>query len=846
MLRPVPRIVLVMCAVLAAAGVPSLRAQDAFVLEGVVRAEGTDAPLAGARVDVSRDGRPLGRSISAQNGRFAIPLAGDDDLVVAVTKAGYAPFRAAAGPGQPLDLRLTAGAVITGRAIDTSGRPVADVTVRVRRAATDGVAAGPWMTALTNDLGEYRIGSLPAGSYEVALHPASILTAQLGGLAASGMSPGRLPALLAGTPDQVPGMPAAAMVELRPGRETVHDLIRPEAPATTPQAGAGSAAAQRAALANVRTQLGAPPVDPSTAGRVTGVVMGPDGRPVPAMVRLQPQDGAPPHMALADASGRYEFEAVPPGAYRVIARAVGTMEAEHGAAGITRTGAWVAVRERQRVERIDIDLPRAGVASGRIVDAFGEPLEGLTVDAWQALTYAGRPVLQPAVSASSATTDDRGQYRLHGLMPGRYYIIASESAASVPGLPPAGGGAQALQSALASVLAIVSTPPRPHSYYPGRPASQEASPIIVDVGVDALGLDMTFVPARGVPVSGVVLGPDGTPIAALVTLSVSRRSGTPLLPPYRTTAGADGAFSFPNVVPGEYVLQAEGDRAGGLSFVSAIVAAGAGMGGLPGVTVTGAGATTDALSLILGGQAWTTAGAPPAFATAFVVVTGVDLPPVTLIATTGSALSGRLTFEGPRQPPAPTAFALGFAPADTDLARGMVPAARATADGTFEASGLIGPMRLMAARTPEGWWLKSAIIDGVNAVDQPVTFGSASRTDVDVVFSSVQSAVEGRVLDRSGDPATAAMVLAFPTDWTRWYGGTPFVRQAPVASGQFEIAALTPGAYYVVAVDAAAAAAVVEAQDPEQLNRLLPFARQVVVREGGVQRAELRVADVPR
>jgi hypothetical protein len=47
------------------------------VLEGIVRVEGTGAPLAGARVDVSRSGRPLGRSVSAQNGRFAIPLADD-------------------------------------------------------------------------------------------------------------------------------------------------------------------------------------------------------------------------------------------------------------------------------------------------------------------------------------------------------------------------------------------------------------------------------------------------------------------------------------------------------------------------------------------------------------------------------------------------------------------------------------------------------------------------------------------------------------------------------------------------------------------------------------------------
>lgn len=838
-------LVLATCCLLLSSDAGVIRAQT--LVTGVVRAQDGDMPLAGARVAAIVNGKPAGNAVSTRDGQFELAVP-DGEFDLAVSKAGYAPLRltvAALAAGRPLDVRLVRGAVITGRVLDQTGLPSADTPVRVRRAGSDVAAPGPWLMATTNDLGEYRVGSLPAGTYEVALHPAFVLTQASGLVSASGMNVTRLMSALSGlpVPDRMAGPPAVA--ELQPGRESVVDIVRPPSPAGT-QSSAATTQGLRAGMEMARQMFGAKPVDPDTAGRLSGVVVGPDSRPTQALVRMLSGDGSiVPLMAVTDEAGRYEFDAVPPGTYRVIARGSGTMEAEYGATFTNQTGSWVEVRPRERVEKIDISLPRAAVVSGRVLDEYGEPLEGLNVDIWETRRFGGRLVVQPAISASSATTDDRGYFRLHGLVPGRYYIVASEAADSGPS---DAGPAQAIQASLSSAISMMSMPPRAHAYYPGRATVQDASPVVIDIGVDAHGLDMVFVRAPRATVSGVALGPDGRPMTATVTLVLSRRSGAPLLPAYRTTTGPDGAFSFEHVVPGEYVLQAAGQGPGGPlgALLSSAAAAGGGIGGA-GVTITGAGGASDVMSTLLTAPAWT-ADTVPGFATTFVTVSGASLPSVTLQATVGSSLAGRFIFEGSGTPPTPEAFALGFVPADSDLARAGVPLARGAADGTFEAFGLVGPMRAVAVAAPAGWWLKSVTIDGVNAAEHGAAFGTPaqSRRNVEVVFSSARSGVGGRVLNASREPAAAASVLVFPTDWSRWYEGTAFVRQAPVSDGAFELSALPPGSYYVAAVDPVTVVMAAEWQDPERVTRLIPLAQQVTVREGRIEKVELTIADVPR
>ena len=72
---------------------------------------------------------------------------------------------------EKIDFSLPRGGVITGRILDEFGDPVADVQVGAMRSMYTGgarrlVPAGRMGT--TNDIGEFRLASLPPGDYYVS------------------------------------------------------------------------------------------------------------------------------------------------------------------------------------------------------------------------------------------------------------------------------------------------------------------------------------------------------------------------------------------------------------------------------------------------------------------------------------------------------------------------------------------------------------------------------------------------------------------------------------------------------------------------------------------------------
>jgi hypothetical protein len=153
-------------------------------------------------------------------------------------------------------------------------------------------------------------------------------------------------------------------------------------------------------------------------------------------------------------------------------------------------------------------------------------------------------------------------------------------------------------------------------------------------------------------------------------------------------------------------------------------------------------------------------------------------------------------------------------------------------------------MRFLPANVPTGWWLKSVMIDGVNAADMPVTFGSQqeSKRNVEIVFSSVPTGISGRVRERGQDALTGAAVIAFSVDPSHWYAGSRHLKRSTSIDGRFNVPSLPPGDYYVVAADSIDAA---QWQEPDVLQRLMPLATFVTVREGQPVSRDLDVVRVP-
>lgn len=129
--------------------------------------------------------------------------------------------------------------------------------------------------------------------------------------------------------------------------------------------------------------------------------------------------------ARTDDEGRYTFTGVAAGSYRVMARSkrVPSIRA-------LKTVLNLGAEERREIV---IALPPPAAVSGRIVDERGEPLMHAQAQVLRRDYSRGRLAWLPVRSAS---TDDRGEFRLHSLEAGRYRIVASDPQARERGYSP--------------------------------------------------------------------------------------------------------------------------------------------------------------------------------------------------------------------------------------------------------------------------------------------------------------------------------------------------------------------------------------------------------------------------
>jgi len=201
--------------------------------------------------------------------------------------------------------------------------------------------------------------------------------------------------------------------------------------------------------------LAAGPVNPKAPASIGGtVVMRETGTPAAqAVVTLfrPAEENAPnpdkkplrqdwPSSAKTDKNGRFVFDKVPPGNYRVTvnrtSKFVLVTNEEFGLANDAVFGSIrgipVSAKPGDQIRDLRIEVKPAASISGRIVDRKGKPAEGVSVTALTASYENGRRMLFGATRRTggimaSARTDRRGEYRIEGLEPGQYFVSASNS-----------------------------------------------------------------------------------------------------------------------------------------------------------------------------------------------------------------------------------------------------------------------------------------------------------------------------------------------------------------------------------------------------------------------------------
>jgi protocatechuate 3,4-dioxygenase beta subunit len=133
--------------------------------------------------------------------------------------------------------------------------------------------------------------------------------------------------------------------------------------------------------------------------------------------------------ATSDTNGRFIFENVTPGKYRLIATYEGAyVPAEYGQRSPTGEGIPFEIATGQKMAGIQLAMSPTSTITGRIYDRNGEPLGKAQVLALRPVYKNGRRTL---TIVQTVVSDDRGDYRLYWLAPGRYYVGAKPDVAEI-------------------------------------------------------------------------------------------------------------------------------------------------------------------------------------------------------------------------------------------------------------------------------------------------------------------------------------------------------------------------------------------------------------------------------
>lgn len=486
-------------------------------ITGRVLAASDHVPLRRARIEVSSGAWRAGPILTDDGGRFSVEVRGIGAVTLTAIKGGYTVARTTVqrdSLGRPLELLLPRAAAISGLVLDLKGMPVAGYTVTVRRldANPERDAAPAQFSGMTDDLGEYRVGGLPSGTYDVA----------------AGTPTPMLPNSPALSPNVGLGNTVQVMVDTGDELGGV-TLVAP--PVTGPEAMMQALLREQGGLASEPKEVVLPRgVAASVSGRVLTAARTPIAG---ATVRVS---GSAANMSVrTDANGDYMVRGLRAGGYTVEALMRDRMVWRHGQERVGQAGRPVVVATDQAVNGIDVVLPPGRVVRGVVVDEHGEAVQGARVDALE-VQYVGDRLVAREVTVERRT-DDRGSYRLWGLYEGTYLIRASFDGVV------SGGGRQTTYATL---------------YYPGSPTVAGAQRI--ELREDSTA-NIVFAPVTLTEVSGVALDGDAQLVAGTARLIEVRQQGLVSSP--RTGAiQPDGTFTIRHVPPGNYVLQVLGDGPG--------------------------------------------------------------------------------------------------------------------------------------------------------------------------------------------------------------------------------------------------------------------------------------------
>ena len=206
----------------------------------------------------------------------------------------------------------------------------------------------------------------------------------------------------------------------------------------------------------------------------------------------------------------------------------------------------IALRAGDAITDRTVEMAPSAVITGRVVDAYGDPVENAYV---RATRVGGNSPISIVEDRMFSPTDERGEFRIVGA-PGEFYVSATKQPGRV-----------ALREIRTDGSEI---PVYGETWH--REAESRAKAVVVEAvaGRETTGIDIRLVRKKSLHISGVVTGtPDGSARAQVFLHTKSLG-----MPP--ATADADGRFTFSGLAPDEYQLTARYE-AGALELMSRTV-----------------------------------------------------------------------------------------------------------------------------------------------------------------------------------------------------------------------------------------------------------------------------------